>query len=98
VDNNGTPAILLTIDPIALRPVIELVVTEVLGRLTPENKKEIFSETEAAEFIGVKRHVLRDLRLRGGIAASQIVGKRLRYRRSDLDSYLEKQKYQNSKA
>jgi hypothetical protein len=47
-----------------------------------------YSEPEAAAWLGVAPHVLRDERLRGRITASRIVGSRIRYMRGDLIAYV----------
>jgi hypothetical protein len=82
----------LSLDPTGLRPLIEQVVTETLARLETErakvNGKLAYSEPEAAALLGLEPHQLRDERLRGRIGASSIVGRRIRYTREDLTSYL----------
>jgi hypothetical protein len=82
----------LELDPEALRPVIEAVVTEVLGRLEGQRAllgdRLAYSEEEAARLLGLEPHVLRDERHRKRIAASSIVGRRIRYTREDLVGYL----------
>ena len=79
-------------DADALRPVIEAAVAETLARLREDDAalgdKLAFDEREAARLIGLEPHQLRDERLRGRIAASQIVGRRIRYGRADLLAYL----------
>jgi hypothetical protein len=83
----------LQLDPQALRPVIEAVVSEVLAQLEgaraalPDGRL-CYSEEEAARLLGLEPHVLRDERRRGRIIASSIVGRRIRYTRDDLVSYL----------
>ena len=85
-------AVGLTVDADALRPLVEAIVREVVGQL--ENNREAagdklaYSEEEAARLLSIRPHVLRDERLRGRIAASSIVGRRVRYLRSDLLSYM----------
>ena len=75
-----------------LRPLVEAVVTECLARLADDEArigdKLAFSEDEAARLIGIESHVLRDARLRGNISASRIAGRRIRYQRQDILSYL----------
>lgn len=56
----------------------------------PKNRLA-YSESEAASLLGVKPHVLRDVRLRGEIRATR-VGGRLAYTRDSLLSYLEEGK------
>ena len=78
--------------PDDLRPLVATIVTEALAQLradeTALGDRLAFSEQEAARLLGLESHQLRDERLRGRIAASQIVGRRIRYRRDDLISYL----------
>ncbi len=49
-----------------------------------------YTEAEAAEFLRLKTHNLRDLRLAGKIGFSRIVNRRVRYSQADLDEYLER--------
>jgi len=82
----------LTLNHDALRPLIAEVVEQTLVRLDATRAalpdRLAFSEPEAARLIGLNSHQLRDERLRGRIAASQIVGKRVRYLREDLVAYM----------
>jgi Helix-turn-helix domain len=84
----------LRLDPAGLAPLIRSIVSEVLAQIEadrqmlPENGKLCFSEAEAAAMLGVEPHVLRDERRRGRIGASQIMGRRIKYTRADLLSYL----------
>ena len=76
-----------------LRPLIENVVKETL-RLIDEAERHYgeriaYTEPEAATILGIARHVLRDCRLRGEVAASKC-GKRIMYRRSDLLNLLDR--------
>jgi hypothetical protein len=77
---------------VALRPLVELVVAEVLARMRQDEARLpdrlAYSEEEAARLLGLEPYQLRDERLRGRIAASQIVGRRIRYSRKDLLGYL----------
>ena len=76
----------------ALRPVIAEVVREVLAHVEADRAqlgaKEVYSEAEAAAYIGVNEWSLRDERKRKRITASVIVGRRIRYTRADLMRYL----------
>jgi hypothetical protein len=85
-------AVHLQMEPEALRPLIELVIGEVLARVEEErtrlNGRIAYSEPEAAALLGLQSHQLRDERRRGQIQASEIVGKRIRYTRQDLLDYL----------
>jgi hypothetical protein len=83
---------LLQVDPEELRPIVAAVVAEVLAQLKDDQAaldgKLAYSEQEAAALLGLAPHQLRDERLRGRIAASSIVGRRIRYLRGDLVGYL----------
>lgn len=82
----------LSLDADELRPIIAAAVFETLAQLRADDERLsdrlAFDEREAARLIGLESHQLRDERLRGRIAASQIVGRRIRYRREDLLAYL----------
>ncbi len=82
----------LSIPTEALTPLIAAVVEQTLARLesarSAVGERIAFSEPEAAPLIGLNPHQLRDQRRRGKIAASAIVGKRVRYMREDLVNYL----------
>ena len=75
-----------------LRPLVAAVVRETIEQLeterAPLGQRVAFSETEAAELLGLEPHVLRDERRRGRIGASQVAGRRVRYTRQDLLDYL----------
>jgi len=101
---NGRPAhqagVSLTVDPTALAPLVRAIVAEVLAQIEADaarigadaggsgGGRLCYSEEEAARLLGLEPHVLRDERRRGRIAASQIVGRRIRYTRQDLVDYL----------
>jgi hypothetical protein len=82
----------LDINPDELRPVIEAVVAEMVAKLEIQrevlNGKLAYSEYEAAQLISLTERQLADERRRGRIKASSIVGRRIRYLRSDLMDYL----------
>src|SRR5262245_42875001 len=83
----------LTLDPAALRPLIVEIVGEVVAQLQADRARVAegrlaYSEPEAAELLGLEPHQLRDERRRGRIAASTVVGRRIRYTREDLLAYL----------
>ena len=84
--------LLLPVSAEALRPLLRELVAEAVAQLQAHQAaagdKVASSEAEAARLLGVNEHVLRDERLRGRIAASQIVGRRIRYTRQDLLDYL----------
>src|SRR5262249_18492931 len=91
-------ALTLHLDPQAFAPIIRVVVAEVLAQLEadrqqlPENGRLAYSEEEAARMLGLEPHQLRDERRRGRIAASSIVGRRVRYTRNDLLGYLQERR------
>ena len=76
----------------ALRPLLKQIVNEVLAEMEASRAqtdgKLAYTEDEAARLLGLESHQLRDERRRGRIAASQIVGRRIRYTRQDLIDYL----------
>jgi hypothetical protein len=78
--------------PDDLQPLVEAIVERVIARLESERsamgERIAFSEAEAAALLGLQEHQLRDARQRGCIAASRITGRRIRYMRADLLSYL----------
>ncbi len=82
----------LRLDAEELRPLVAEVVREVLAALRADEAKLgdrlAWNEAEAAELLGLHAHQLRDVRLRGEIAASRIVGGRVVYSRDDLLAYL----------
>jgi hypothetical protein len=82
----------LQIDLETLGPVVERIVAEVLRQLQSEQKKMngrlSFTEQEAADMLGMKKHQLRDLRLRGEITALKATGKASLYARGDLVEFL----------
>ncbi len=92
--NGRTPAygFHLALDPAALEPLIAAVVEATLARVEEMRgrlgDRLAYSEAEAARLLGLHVHQLRDERLRGRIAASRIVGKKIRYTRDDLLAYL----------
>src|SRR5437016_1414567 len=84
----------LQLEPEALRPIIEAVVTEALARLEADRQRLgpdsrlAYSEAEAARLLGLQPHQLRDTRLRGEIEASVGPGRKILYSRADLLGYL----------
>jgi Helix-turn-helix domain len=86
-------AVVVHLDGEQLRPLVEAVVAEAVRQLDADRQrlgdgKLAYSEGEAAGLLGLEEHQLRDERRRGRIAASAIVGRRIRYQRSDLLAYL----------
>jgi excisionase family DNA binding protein len=74
-----------------LRPVVAEIVRAVLSEVEVKGRqfdgKLGYSEAEAATLLGVKRHTLRDARLRGEIFARRL-GKEYRYGRDTLLEFL----------
>lgn len=70
-----------------LRPIVK----EILALVTAEQSTQLkyYDEGSAAAMLGVKRHVLRDARLRGEVKGFSIFGGRIRYSHDDLLSYME---------
>jgi hypothetical protein len=87
-----TAPLALALDPAAFDLLIRRIVAEGLTALESERAKLdgqlAYSEEHAARLLGLKVHVLRGERLRGRIQASKIVGRRIRYLKSDLIDYL----------
>jgi len=80
----------------ALRPIISETVRQTLEAMDGHNallgtERLGFGEAAASEILGVKRHVLRDARLRGEISA-KLVGRKYIYSRQCLLSYLSKER------
>jgi hypothetical protein len=86
------PPMAFVLDVEALRPLVRAIVAEAVAELEKDRAtlpdRLAFSEAEAAALLGLHAHQLRDERRRGKISASEIVGKRIRYLRSDLLQYL----------
>ncbi len=81
-------------DPAELAPIIAATVAETMARIRADEaelgERLAFSEQEAARLLDIEPHVLRDARLRGCISASRITGRRIRYARTDLLEYLQR--------
>jgi hypothetical protein len=88
----GAAEVRVTLNADAMRPLVREIVGEVLARLDAQgprpDRRLAFSEEEAARLLGLEHHQLRDERRRGRIAASVVVGRRVRYTREDLVGYL----------
>ena len=84
--------------PEDIRPIVECVLDKVLERLDEERqalgKRLCYTEPEAARELRLGVHSLREERRRGKIQASQIVGRRIVYLRSDLLEYLARRRYE----
>lgn len=78
-------------DESALKPLIKSVVAEVLAEVEQlkktSNDRLVYSEVEAASMLGLHRHQLRDIRQRGEISHTRLVGRRIGYTLSDLMAY-----------
>jgi hypothetical protein len=91
------PPVHLSIDPQALRPLIEATVEAVLARAEDararlgEGDRLAYSEAEAACLLGVAKHTLRDLRLRGEITGVKVAGRAF-YERSELLDFLRRKR------
>ena len=73
---------------------VEQVVKTTLDKLMPESASEpqvvqLLTEEEAAEKLAVKRHVLRDARLREDIDFVRL-GRGVKYKPEDLEQFIEK--------
>lgn len=77
----------IQVDPAELRDVLETVVREILELLDWPMGRIALTESEAAQSLGVPRHVLRDARLAGELCGRR-VGKRVVYTREDLVEFL----------
>jgi hypothetical protein len=82
----------LTFNAESLRPLVAEIVQEALARFETARAtlpdKLAFGEQEAARLLSLQPYQLRDERLRGRIAASVGPGRRVLYRRADLENYL----------
>lgn len=77
-----------TIECDEIRGLVKEVVRESLGAIDWPSDRIALTEAEAAEALGVRRNVLRDLRLRGRIRAHRL-GRRIVYSRRDILDALE---------
>lgn len=82
----------VTFNAAELQPVIEATVRATLEAIEHDlqrlGNRLAFSEVEAANLLGLERHVLRDCRLRGEISFCRLANRRIAYERSALLSYL----------
>jgi excisionase family DNA binding protein len=88
-----TPAFSLPVSADALRPLIRATVVETLAAVETDRERIpadrlAYTEHEAAAMLGLNYHQLRDLRKRGGIAHTRVVGNQIRYLRDDILAYL----------
>jgi hypothetical protein len=73
-----------------LKPLVAAIVAEALQAIDSGGDGDgrlAYSEAEAAELLGIGRHVLRDVRLAGKITATK-AGGRIAYERGELLAYL----------
>lgn len=77
-----------------IRPLVEAIVLEVMARIDKADDRLAFDEVEAAAMLGVSKTTLRDERLRGRVNAS-LVGRKVRYSRTDLLEYLANRRWSN---
>lgn len=86
-------------DESKLVPLIKQVVAEVLREMEHLKKTNtdrlVYSEVEAAGMLGLHRHQLRDIRRRGEISHTRIVGRRIGYTMSDLVAYQNRGREEN---
>ncbi len=76
-----------------IREVVHVIWEKLQSREASIGDRLAYTESEAAEALNVKRHVLRDARLRGEITASKI-GKRIVYEKSELIRFLVERRFQ----
>lgn len=70
-----------------LKPVIRLIVAEVLEQAVGELDRIAYTEAEAAAKLGIAKHVLRDCRRRGEIKG-RLAGKKTVYSRAELIRFI----------
>jgi hypothetical protein len=93
-----TPPLALAIEPDALLPLIQSIVSETLAALEQDRQRVpperlAYSEAEAAALMGLHVHQLRDEREKmKRIGYTRIVGGRIRYTPDNLHAYLQKER------
>lgn len=96
---DNTSPLTLALDHTALVPLVRQIVAEALVALEAERAKVdgklAYSEPEAARLLDLQPWVLRGERLRGRISASKIVGRRIRYLKTDLIDYMVRRRIGN---
>lgn len=80
----------LAIDHDEFEALLDRVVSHTLSAIDWPPGRIALNEAEAADALGVRRHVLRDARLAGLVDHIKI-GKRISYRRRDLLDYVDRQ-------
>ena len=81
--SHNPAAVQLTFDRTLLRELVEEVLREAFSALDWPAGRIALDEAEAAQVCGIRRHVLRDLRLSGAIKAQKL-GRKFVYTRNDL--------------
>ena len=76
----------LRFDSDDLKPIVRSVVAELADRF--DDGRIAYTEVEAAELVGVARHVLREARLRGEVQHGRI-GAKIVYTKRQLLAFLE---------
>ena len=76
------PSDISDLEPV-IRAAVMVVINELKAKETTLGDRLAFTEAEAATMLGVRRHVLRDCRLRGEISG-RLVGKKILYSRASL--------------
>jgi hypothetical protein len=98
-DQNPTSqdGLLLQLNPLALRPLIQRIVEQTLATVDGEraqlNGRLAYTEAEAAALLGLQSYQLRDERLKGRIQASVGPRGRILYSRGDLLAYLQSRRW-----
>jgi hypothetical protein len=88
-----TSAVRFLVPPGVLKPLVQEVVDGTIARLrqaeaTVPTGQLAYPEDQAARMLGLRKHQLRDERLRGRIRGNRIVGRRIVYEREELVAYL----------
>ena len=78
----------LDLEPADLEPIVAAAVDAVLARREQLGDRIGFPEAEAAQLLGIRKHVLRDARLRGEISGRK-VGRSYVYSRGAILRWLE---------
>lgn len=80
-----------TINEVELRAFAEIVVRATLAAIEESRfasqERLGFTESQAAELLGLPKHVLRDCRDRGEISG-RLIGKRMVYSRKELEKFV----------
>lgn len=83
-----------------IRPLVSEIVQATVNQMEADKAglgdQLAYSESDAAQLLGLKTHQLRDERLRERIASTRIVGGQIRYSREDLLAYLRRNRSEAS--